>query len=241
MSTVNYVADCYELHDEREPNKQSVWICLFNPTKYDANLMVTFYYEEIEPTYTMLKIPSECRRNLHTFESKDVIKNKRFGVKILSNVPIIVQSTVGYYGPEDKHDWYTRAMTTTLAATCTSKIWYYADGIVIDRPSQRLKESEILFLLNPSKRDAEVTFTAYYDDQRKDEFKFNVPAERLKMVLLDDLVIKNKSYGAKIVSTEPIVVQETREIWEEDRIVKRAAFSTIALPSPLCWETEPEP
>ena len=235
MSTVNYIADGYELLEEDNPNMQSVWICLFNPTKHDADLTVTFYYEDQKPTQTKLQVPSECRRNLHTAECKELLKNKRFGVRILSNEPIVIQSTVGYYEPEDKHDWYTRGMTSTLSATALSKVWYYADGIIIDRPNQRLKESEYAFVLNPNKKDARVTFTAYYDDQTKGFFKFRAPAERLKVVFLDDILLKNKSYGARFVSTESIVVQETREIWEEDRILKRTAFSVISLPWPLHW------
>jgi len=240
MSTVNYIADGYELLKEGSPNMQSTWICLFNPTKHDADLTVTFYYEDQKPTHTKLKLLSQCRSNLHTAECKELVKDKRYGVRILSTEPIVVQSTVGYYGPEDKHDWYTRGMTSTLAATALSKVWYYADGIIIDRPNQRLKESEWAFILNPGKKDAQVTLTTYYTDQTKDVCKFMTPQERLKVVFLDDILIKNKSYGARFVSTEPIAVQETREIWEEDRIVKRSAFSVVALRWPLCWGDEIE-
>jgi len=240
LSTVNYIADGYELLREDSPIMQSVWICLFNPAKHDADLTVTFYYEDQEPTHAKFRVLSQCRSNLHTAECKELVKDKRYGIRILSTEPIVVQSTVGYYGPEDRHDWYTRAMTSTLAATALSKVWYYADGVIIDRPDQRLKESEWAFILNPNKNDVMVTLTAYYADQTKGIFRFKAPAERLKVVFLDDTLIKNKSYGARFVSTEPIVVQETREIWEEDRVVKRSAFSVIALPWPLHWGDEIE-
>jgi hypothetical protein len=240
LSTINYIADGYELLKKDSPNMQSVWICLFNPTKHDADLRATFYYEEQEPTQTKLQVPSECRRTLHTADCKEIVKNKRYGVRILSTEPIVVQSTVGYYEPEDKRDWYTRGMTSTLSAIALSKVWYYADGIIIDQPNQRLKESEWAFVLNPNKKDTTVTFTAYYDDQTSDSFKFTAPTERLKIVFLDDILPKNKSYGARLVSTEPIVVQEVREIWEEDRILKRTAFSVMSFPWPLRWGDEIE-
>jgi len=238
MSTVNYIADGYELLKEDCPNMQSTWICLFNPTRHDIDLTVTFYYEDQEPTHAKFKLLSQCRSNLHTAECEELAKNRRYGIRILSTEPIVVQSTVGYYGPEDKHDWYTRGMTSTLAATALSKVWYYADGVIIDRLHQRLKESEWAFILNPRKKDADVTLTAYYMDQTKDVFRFEAPAERLKVVFLDDILVRNKSYGARFVSTEPIAVQETREIWEEDRVVKRSAFSVVALPWPLHWGDE---
>jgi len=219
---------------------QSIWVCVFNPTKRDAGITMTLYYEDQDPTQLKLQVPAQSRRAFHLANYEDVVKNKRFGARILSTEPVVVQPTVGYYGPEDKHDWYTRGMTSTLAATALSKVWYYADGVIIDRPNQRLKESEWAFLLNPNKSDAEVTLTAYYDDQTKGVSRFNLQAERLKAVFLDDVLIKNKGYGARFVSTQPIVVQETREIWEENRIVKRSAFSVVACPWPLQWGDEIE-
>lgn len=211
---------------------------MFNPTKRDADAVMTLFYEDQKPTRLNLEVPAESKRNFHLTNYEEVVKNKRYGARILSTEPIVVQPTIGYYGPEDKHDWYTRGMTSTLAATALCKVWYYSDGVIIDRPDQRLKESEWAFILNPNNKDTEVTFTAYYNDQTKGVFKFEVPAERLRPIFLDDILIKNKGFGARFVSTEPIVVQETREIWEEDRLVVRSAFSAVALPWPLHWGDE---
>lgn len=235
MSTVNYFADGCELLRKDSPNMQSIWLCMFNPTKRDAGVVMMLYYEDIDPTQLRLTVPAKTKRNFHLSEYNEVVKDKHYGARILSTEPIVVQPAVGYYGPDDKHDWYTRASYWTIASTALSKVWYFADGVVIDVPDRRLKESEWVFVLKPNKEATQVTLNVYYNDQTEDVFRCNVPAERLKAIFLDDIVTKNKGYGVRIVSGEPIAVQETRRIWEEDRRVTRSAMSTMAFPWPLHW------
>jgi len=43
MSRIHYFADGYLLQDEKSPNRQSAWVCMFNPAKRDARLKFTFY------------------------------------------------------------------------------------------------------------------------------------------------------------------------------------------------------
>ena len=51
---------------------------------------------------------------------------------------------------------------------------------------------------------------------------------RLFPLHLDDLVIKNKLFGAKFASNLPIAVQQTRWVLEEDRKTIRSAYSVMA-------------
>jgi hypothetical protein len=227
MSHVHYFGDGYLLEKENEV-RQSAWVCMFNPSAREAKLDFTFYYENSSPTTMTMKVAPKTGVNRHLLEVKEIHQNQRFGAKILSSENMVIQITTGYYGLEDKHDWYTRAMHSVICGTKLSKTNYYADALVIDRPGNRLKEPEWAFLLNPNKEAAEVKLHAYYGKGTKKVYPLHVGAERVLPVFMDELVIKNAIYGAKYVSSVPIAVQETRLIEEEDRHTIRACFSVMA-------------
>jgi len=240
MSRIHYFADGYLLEDPASPNRQSTWVCMFNPTKRAAQLKYTIYYKDVEPTSFTCQAKAESGVNLHLLSRKEILQNKRFGAKIECSEPMVIQITTGYYGAEDRHDWYTRAMHSVICGDRLSCINYYADALVIDSPGNRLKEPEWAFLLNPNKVPAEVTLHAYYGDGVKATYDFYIPPERLLPVFMDQLVRKNKIFGAKYTSSVPIAIQQTRLIEEEDRQTIRACFSVMAKPEPLPWQDESE-
>jgi hypothetical protein len=239
MSRIHYFADGYLLEAEG-PVRQSTWVCMFNPSVRDARLRFTFYYEDAEPTTMLYQVPAERGLSVHLLDCNEVLRDKRFGAKIESTEPAVIQITTGYYGVEDRHDWYTRAMHSVICGDRLSTVNYYADGLVIDRAGARLKEPEWAFLLNPSKVAADVTLYAYYNDGRKGTYDFRVPAERILPIFMDELVVKNKLFGAKYISSVPIAIQQTRLIEEEDRRTIRACYSVMARPAPLIWQDESE-
>lgn len=238
MSRIHYFADGYLLEDEANPNRQSTWVCMFNPTRRDADVKFTFYYESSEPTVMTKQARALTGSNLHLLSCREVRQNERFGAKIECSEPMVFQITTGYYGVEDKVDWYTRAMHSVICSDQLSTVNYYADALVIDVEGQRLKEPEWAFLLNPHPVAVEVVLHAYYNDGLKKEYPFKVPAERVLPVFMDELVIKNKIFGARYVSSLPIAIQQTRLIVEEDRQTIRACFSVMAKPAPLLWQDE---
>jgi hypothetical protein len=61
----------------------------------------------------------------------------------------------------------------------------------------------------------------------------------LLAVFMDELIVKNKLFGAKYISSVPIAIQQTRLIEEEDRKTIRACFSVMAA-RPLIWQDESE-
>jgi hypothetical protein len=239
MSRVHYFADGY-LRDGENDIRQSAWACMYNPTSRDAKLDFTFYYEDCEPTYDTFAIPAHSSGNKHLAEC-NILKNKRFGAKIVTSEPMVIQITTGYYGLEDKHDWFTRAMHSVICADTLSKVAYYADGLVLDRPGARLKEPEWDFVLNPNKVPANVVLHAEYKDQTEQQFKFTIGAERLLAFFKDPAVVQNKCFGGKYVSDVPVAVQQTRLIEEEDRFTIRSCFSVMAKPAPLLWNDESQP
>jgi hypothetical protein len=239
MSRIHYFGDGYLLDDDG-PNRQSTWVCMYNPAPREARLRFTFYYEKDAPTTMTYTVPAERGQSLHLASRNEVRPNKRFGAQIESSEPMVIQITTGYYGVEDKHDWYTRAMHSVICGEQLATVNYYADALVIDQPNQRLKEPEWAFLLNPNPVAAEVVLHAYYNNGKHVTYPFTVEAERLLPVFMDELVVKNRLFGAKYISSVPIAIQQTRLIEEEDRKTIRACFSVMARPGPLVWQDESE-
>jgi hypothetical protein len=238
MSRLHYFADGFLLEKEG-PNRQSTWVCMFNPVARDAKLRFTFYYENAEPTSMDCPLPARRCVGLHLLSCREVLRDQRFGAKIESSEPAVVQVTTGYYGVADRPDWYTHAMHSVLCGDRLAKVLYYADALVIDNPGKRLKEPEWAFILNPNREAAAVTLHAHFPDGVR-EYSFCVPPERLLPVFMDDLVPKNRIFGAKYVSSVPVAIQQTRWIMEEDRKTIRACFSVMAKPEPLPWQDDVE-
>jgi hypothetical protein len=239
MSRIHYFADGYLL-EAKGPNRQSTWVCMFNPSKREARLKFTFYYVDADPTTMERQIPAETGANMHLLDCEQVLKDKRFGAKIETSEPMVLQITTGYYGVGDREDWYTRGMHSVICSDRLARINYYADALVIDRKGMRLKEPEWAFILNPNKTVANVTLYAYYADGTKANYDFQVAPERVLPLFMDELVIKNQLFGAKYISSVPVAIQQTRLIEEEDRLTIRSCFSVMAKPAPLIWQDDSE-
>lgn len=227
---VHYFADGYAVSDPLNKHRQANWVCMFNPHPQTAKLTFTFYYEDSAPTQMEYDVPAETARSINLYECKEVRHNQRFGTKIESSVPLVIQVSTGYFGPGDKKDWYTRAMHSVICNTAISTINYYADGFVIDKEEMRLKEPEWAFLLNPNPERARVLFYAYYSHGEKKIYALEIPPQRLFPLHMDPLVIKNKLFGAKFVSSVPLCIQQTRLVEEKGKQIIRAAHSVMARP-----------
>lgn len=230
---VHYFADGYSLSDPASTNRQANWVCMFNPAKRGAQVKFTFYYEDSDPSHLAVEVPPETTRSINLYNCQEVLRNRRFGAKIESSEPMILQVCTAYYGEGDKADWYTRAMHSVICSNTISRVNYYADGFVIDVKKSRLKEPEWAFLLNPNPEAAMVNFYAYYAGGEKKIYALEIPPQRLFPLRMDDLVVKNKQFGAKYVSNVPIAIQQTRWVEEEDRKTIRAVFSVMAIPGEL--------
>jgi len=234
MSGNYYFADGYsgELGNGN-PNRQNAFICIFNPSKNASNLKFTFYYEDSDPTFYECEVGPEIEFTLNSNDCESIIKNKKFGAKIESTELLVIQITTGYYGEEDKKDWYTRAMHSVLCTDTLSTVNYYADGLVLDIENFRLKEPEWVFILNPNKQSAKVKLNAYYSNGEKLQYDFSIPPERLLSAFKNEFVIKNNTFGAKYTSDIPVAVQQTRLILEEDEKTYRSCYSIMAKNGPL--------
>jgi hypothetical protein len=150
VSRIHYFADGYLL-EAAGPNRQSTWVCMFNPTKRDAKLKFTFYYADAEPTTMPYQVPAETGTSVHLLSCKEVLRDKRFGAKIETSEPMVLQITTGYYGVEDRHDWYTRAMHSVICGDRLSTINYYADALVSTTKASASRSRNGRFFSTPIK------------------------------------------------------------------------------------------
>lgn len=258
MSTVNYFAYGYEKDILGDPNREATYIFLFNPTKHDSEVTATIYYEDpkLQPSDFKCSVPSEGRTLVLGWSKigkNEVRKNARFGAKLISTEPIIAELGMGSYWPED--DWKTRDMNFVMGAPALSKVWYHAYGYSgYPKADNGLKETFYAYILNPSKKDAEVAFTVYYtpflhgpkpEDRdatkpRKSEYKVTVPAEHMKAVLMDEFVIfhvrprgKSRDWSTRFVSSEPVCIEYECAAWRVGNPLMMGRTITMCRPWPL--------
>lgn len=257
-STVNYFAYGYEKDIPGDPNREATYIFLFNPTKHNAEVTATIYYEnpENEPSQLTCSVPSEGRTLVLGWSKigRDVVaKNARFGTKLLSTEPIIAELGMASYWPEDDHK--TRDMNFVFGAPTLSKVWYHAYGYSgYPKAEKGLKETFYVYILNPNKKDAELDLTVYYtpflwgpepedrdaSEPTKSEHKVVVPGEHMKAVLLDDLVNfhvrprgKSRDWSGRFVSSEPVCIEYECAAWRAGNPLMMGRTITMCRPWPL--------
>jgi len=230
---VHYFADGHSLSDPGSDNRQATWVCILNTGAREALLRFTFYFEDLAPVRMSHQVPPKTTRSIKLYNREEIPHNKRFGGKIESSVPVVIQVTTGYYGNEDKEDWYTRAMHSVVCNDTIANVNYYADGVIVRKRGLRLRESEWVYMLNPNLAPARVQYTAYTTDGKRVSFPLTIQPQRVFALALDDLLEKNKLFGAEVRSSVPLAVQQTRVVEEIDRRTIRSAYSVMAKPGGL--------
>lgn len=252
MSTMSYLI-VQDFHISKESGYATMGhLLVFNPVDRDANLKVTFYYEDEEPTETSL-IAKALRTNEWNWDNlNNLRKYKRFAMRIISNEPVVTQATIGWNNKLNDYSSFAKngereCANSYLGITQLSKIWYYADGIVIDSPEIWVRESEWNIILNPTYKPAKIMMTLFFRDGNIQNMEYAIQARRILWIYMDDVVAKrNILYGTKIKSTEPIAAQHLRVVywtgkkenayWTDIPIM--AFWSVPFTPSPLMWMEE---
>ena len=209
------------------------WIVLLNLSRLPALVTATFYFEELAPRSTTLLVPGHGRRRLMPDALPDLVpRDTRYGLRVTSTAPIIVQPTRGEYTPGDP---VTEAMASFVAypgplGTRETR-WAYADGIVLasDEP---LEEREWITILNPDPaRAASLTLVFLLNDGRR-TMPLAVPAARLRSVDLFDLplVPKNIGFGVVVESDVPVVVEQVRRAYRKGNPTTVSLFACLAQP-----------
>ena len=156
----------------------------------------------------------------------------RYGVRITSTAPVIVQPTRGEYSPRDP---VTEAMASFVAYPgplgARETRWAYADGLILDS-DEPLEEREWITILNPhANRDATVAIVLLSNDGRRTQ-TLVVPGERVRSLDLAGLaaVPKNVPFGVVVESDVPVVVEQVRRAYRKGTPTTVSMFACLAQP-----------
>lgn len=213
--------------DSHAPARE--WLVVFNPGDNPAELAVTFFFEAAAPKTVPLNVPPHSSTNLAVHES--VASGSRYGTRVRSNQPVVVQSSRGEYFP---NNIVTQAMASRTGYPGPlgkrETRWAYADGLVLDNDTPLL-EWEWISLVNPAPRPAHVRLR-FETAGKVADHRFIVDAERMSTVNLAALPTfpKNLVSGVVIESSEPVVVEQVRRAYQKDRPMVTALWSCFALP-----------
>jgi len=240
----------------KSTNVYDAWALLLNLSqKNDASVKATFYYEDEPPKEYSFILPAGKQGRLHMQDQSDFIGTsnlppgcnpyKRFGMKVASTAPILVQATVG-----DRmcHERVTNSMATFMfhpgPLTDLEKQWYYVDCIYITSEKFTLEEREWLTILNPNPSEARCTvhFIPGGDVDLNSNVsrprqaaaqpvivELVVPPERIlptDLALLPG-VLPNQPYAVRVLSSEPVTVQGIRHIFERGKYEFSRAWAVL--------------
>ena len=236
----HYLIDHEYIVDEERLYGAFGHLLAFNPGSRDAQLKITIYFEDRDPVAFDFVAPAG-KSSETNYGKWPIEPNTRFALKVKSSEPIVCQSTNGWN--VTLNDYAPNAATKSplgiretaksyMAITELARLWYVADGIVIDGPEHMyVRESEWAVFLNPGDEPATVTMALHYDDI--DEHAVEVPARRLKVVYMDDVARRNSHYGVHFSSDQPIAAQWLRAVMWNDCDEVMAFWSVPCVPGPL--------
>ncbi|MCJ7736202.1 MAG: hypothetical protein MUQ10_02665 [Anaerolineae bacterium] len=261
-----YCTECFSQYEPFEDwvtgqmvqskNVYDAWALVLNISQtQDAEVTVTFFYEDEEPHDFSFVLSAGSQGRLHLQDEPDNLgtanlppgcnPRKRFGMRMVSSTPIIVQATVG---DRYAHERVTNSMSTFLfhpgPLSDLETTWYYIDCVYLTREGMELEEREYLTILNPNKKPAQCTVTFIpggdvdvgtgVSKQRRDgltpvSYDLTVPGERILVTDLADLpdVLPNQPYAVRVKSDEPITVQGIRHIFERGKYDFSRAWAVL--------------
>jgi hypothetical protein len=237
-------------------NAFDAWALLVNLSEtQDAEVTATWYYVDEPPKDFGFTLPAGQQGRLHMQERPDHLgtanlppgcnPRKRFGMRVKSTQPVVVQATVGDAIGDER---VTNSMATFLFHPGPlgelEKRWYYVDCVYITSDRFPLEEREWLTILNPNREEARcrVTFIpggdvdvgaqatrAHRPELQPVEIELTVPAERILPTDLADLpdVLPNQPYAVRVQSNLPVTVQGIRHIFERGKYEFSRAWAVL--------------
>jgi len=215
----HYLIDYEYLVDEKSLHATMGHLLVFNPSQDDADVRLTFYFEEEPPKSIQVSVPAGVSKETN-YANWPVQPGMRFALEVDSTIPVACQSTVGWNN--SGNDYSPTAATRSphgvretaksyMSITKLAKDWYLPDGIVIDGVDMcYIRESEWAVMLNPGEQTANVTMNMCMATRQRHVVQ--VPAKRLGVVYMDDVVKRNAHYGVHFHSNSPIAVQWLRAV-----------------------------
>ena len=232
----HYLIDFTYRRDVESRFATSGHLVVFNPGARTAELAVTVYFEDREPSRFALRAAAGASTE-SDYESWPVSPGERFALAVQSDEPVIAQATLGWNNAANDVAPSAQARdggrpreaaTSYLSIPSLATRWYLADGIVIDRPSKLwFRESEDAVLLNPGDRPAHVEL-ALFNRFFTRTHAVEVPARRVRAVRMDDVVpLRNRHYGVRIASDVAIAAQWRRTVQWYDAPDELMSFWSI--------------
>lgn len=267
-----FVTEYFSLYDEfedwaqggktRSINVYDKWMLIVNLNpKEEAEVTLTFYYQDEPPKDFTFRLAAGRQGRLHFSDEPDNLgtinlppgcePRKRFGVRVRSTQPVVVQATGGDRIGEER---ITNSMATYLYHPGplgeAEQTWMYVDCVYLASDRFALEEREWLSVLNPNPQTAHcrVTFIPGGDVDVSSrasrqieasvatvEHTFEVPPERLFSILISDWqdVLPNQPYAVRVDSDLPITLQGIRHIFERGKYKFSRCWAVLdAIPIP---------
>lgn len=236
----HYLID-YEYTLDREALTGTVGhLVVLNPGPVFAELTVTAFFEDREPSvFELTAAPYASSES--SVERWPVNPGDRFALLVESSEPVVCQATVGWTNtandytpgaPTHSPQGAREAATSYTSSSELAEHWYLADGIVIDQPDRLwIRESEWALVLNPSDARARVTLTLFDGGILRDH-AVEVAPRRLLRVLMDDIAGRNRHYGVRFSSDQPVAAQWRRAVYWYDSPEVMAFWSVPCVPLP---------
>ena len=247
----HYLIDYEDSNDSATGYANISHLMVFNPGAREAELTVTAYYENHEPT----DFPPCGSGSDHGDDLADmpIRRGVKFALKVESNEPVICQAGVGWTNTSGRFGWRARtksgarvreAAKSYLALRQLSRHWFYPDGIVMrDGKRQTLdellpnppphtlwiRESEYALMLNPGDDSVTVTLTLHYGTTSRRQV-VTVPPRRLKRLFMDPIAVPNEHYGVSVRSTHPIAFHWLRMMYWQGTDEPMTFWSVPGLP-----------
>jgi len=122
----------------------TTFILIQNPNPDPATVKVTYMVEEGEPIIKTHTVPGNGRYTIHANAPNEVGLGKSFSVKLVSDLPIVVERTM-YFADGGAH--------ATIGAPSPSNTWYLVEGYIHE------KVENFIFIQNPNPTPAMLRVT----------------------------------------------------------------------------------
>jgi len=169
------------------------YLFMLNPSPNAANVGVTLYYENGEKRTFNVAIPSLRQVTIDLKEK--TMPEKRFGMKVTSTVPIVVEAA--------NYNKKFSAGTGGLGSDKLSRRWYFADGYV------STDATEFLNIVNPGLSPANINVTFYFIDGTKTAFDDVILPGSKKMFMMNNYIESLKWFSTVVDSDVDIVAERT--------------------------------
>ncbi|MCC7146573.1 MAG: hypothetical protein IT443_09015 [Phycisphaeraceae bacterium] len=169
-----------------------------------------------------------------------------WGMRLTCENPLVTDHIL-IAGIKGKHEEirFAGGVSDTLAQSRLARLWYFGDGLQLKfDPAQAplpFNEFEWYHLLNPNPTDSQVRMQCFYDDDKREEYRLDVAAQRVLLVDNRPLVRANRGFGIRFVCTQPMAISSTRLIYGLNSMDEWGAqihTPRPGLPAPLEWNED---